>query len=125
MNTGNDARFKNTGPSPTRPSLHVLRRIIICTLIIVIGIAGYRFMVKNKQKAKRRPPERSAQVVRVIPLQPESYTISIEAMGSVVPSREIVLKVPVAGEIISMHKDFIEGGRLQEGETVLQIDPKD
>jgi len=125
MNTGKNEQKKVGGHNRSKPPLYILRRIIICTLIILIGVAGYRYMITNKQKVTRRPPEKSVQVVRVLPLHPESYTITIEAMGSVIPSREIVLKVPVAGEIISMHKDFSEGGLLEAGITILQIDPKD
>jgi len=125
MNTGHGEQKKVYGDNPSRRPSCIPRRIIICTLIILIGVAGYRYMVKNKPTAKRRPPEKSAQVVRVLPLHLESYRIRIEAMGSVIPSREIELKVPVAGEIISTHKDFTEGGLLETGVQILQIDPKD
>jgi RND family efflux transporter MFP subunit len=46
-------------------------------------------------------------------------------MGSVIPSREIVLKTPVAGEIIALNDDFTVGGLLQADSTILRIDPTD
>lgn len=125
MNIGNNQQKNISGDKHNRQPRYLFRRIVICTLIILVGISGYMYMVKSKTKAKRRPPEHSAQMVRVLPLQPEAYTIRIKAMGTVIPSREIVLKVPVAGEIIETHQDFTEGGLLADGVTILQIDRKD
>jgi RND family efflux transporter MFP subunit len=46
-------------------------------------------------------------------------------MGTVVPSREVILKSRVSGEIIEIHPEFTEGGFLKKDMKILQIDPKD
>jgi len=104
---------------------HFLRRIIYCTIIILAGVLIARYLIATKPKITKRPPEITPPLVNVVTLQPRSHTIRIEAMGSVVPSREIVLKTPVAGEILTLNDEFTVGGLLQEGATILQIDPKD
>lgn len=114
-----------SGPPPARRPSYALRRIVICTVIILAGIGVARYMIQNKQKVSRRPPEKIAPLVEVRKLSPESYPVRIEAMGTVIPSREIVLRVPVGGEIINMHDNFAVGGQLKAGEQLLQIDPID
>ena len=64
-------------------------------------------------------------LAKTMDLALDSYRINIPAMGEVVPAREMVLKVPVGGEIIAMNPEFTQGGLLQENSLILQIDPED
>ena len=100
-------------------------RLIICLLLIAVGIGGIRFLIATKPRANRRPPVKMESFVRTADLQPENYTFSIPAMGTVIPARKISLEVPVAGEVIDMHPEFTEGGMLAKGTKILQINPKD
>jgi RND family efflux transporter MFP subunit len=100
-------------------------RLVICLLLIAAGIVGARLLIATKPKVNRRPPERMAPLVRTAVLQPENYTFSIPAMGTVIPSRETGLEVPVSGEVIYVHSEFTEGGMFAQGTKILQVDPKD
>ena len=122
MTTGNQ---ENSGESQVKRPLYIVRRIVIITVIIVIGIVVARQLIKTKPRVSKRPAERTAPLVTVVPLQSQSQTVRITAMGTVIPSREIVLKTPVGGEIISLEENFTPGGILQEGAALLQIDPRD
>lgn len=102
-----------------------LVRIFLSVIIIAAGIAGARYLIHTKPKVKRQPPVRMAPLVRTMPLTLDSYQINIPAMGLVVPAQEVMLKVPVGGEIIRMNSEFIPGGLLQKDEMILQIDPRD
>ena len=115
----------NSGESQVKRPLYILRRIVIIIVIIVIGIVVARQLIKTKPKISKRPAERTASLVSVVPLQSRSQIVLITAMGTVIPSREIVLKTPVGGEIISLDENFTTGGLLKEGATILQIDPRD
>jgi RND family efflux transporter MFP subunit len=79
----------------------------------------------TKPKVNRRPPVKMAPLVKTVPLQLETHKVTVPAMGSVIPAREMVLRVPVAGEIINISPEFTVGGLLQENALILQIDPKD
>ncbi len=46
-------------------------------------------------------------------------------MGTVVPSREIMLKSRVSGEIVFAHPEFVDGGLIRKDEVILEIDPAD
>jgi len=115
----------NPGETQVKRPLYILRRIIIIVVIIVIGCVVARYLIATKPKISKRPAERIAPLVTVVPLHSQSQVIRIKAMGTVIPSREIVLKTPVGGEIISLDENFTAGGLLKEGASILQIDPRD
>jgi RND family efflux transporter MFP subunit len=46
-------------------------------------------------------------------------------MGTVIPAREITIKSRIAGEIINVHPEFIEGGFIKKGTKILEIDSAD
>jgi len=117
---------KEQGKQPVlKPASRNIMRLVICLLLIGAGIVGARFLIATKPKVNRRPPERMAPLVRTAVLQPENYTFSIPAMGTVIPSRETGLEVPVSGEVIYVHSEFTEGGMFAQGTKILQVDPKD
>ena len=103
----------------------VLRRIIISLLILLAGVALFRYLIATKPRIDRRPMDKQPPLVRVMPLETGTYTTKITAMGSVIPAREIVLKSPVGGEILSVNENFTPGGLLKQGKQALQIDPRD
>lgn len=115
----------NPGESQGKRPLYIVRRIVIIIVIIVIGVVAARYLIKTKPRVSKRPAERTASLVTAVPLQSQSQKVRIIAMGTVIPSREIVLKTPVGGEIISLEENFTPGGILQEGAALLQIDPRD
>jgi RND family efflux transporter MFP subunit len=109
------------GPAAPKPIV----RIVLSLVLIAAGIAGARYLIHTKPKANRRPPLKMAPLVKTIPLQLDTLKVKVPAMGSVIPAREMVLKVPVAGEIVDISPEFTVGGVLQENAMILQIDPKD
>ena len=113
------------GPRKQSATGRNILRLVISLLLIAAGIGGARFLVATKPKASLRPPVKMEPLVRTADLQPVDYTVSIPAMGNVIPAREISLEAQVAGEVIYMHPEFTEGGMLQKGAKILQINPKD
>ena len=111
--------------SALKPASRNIMRLMICLVLIAAGIGGARFLIATKPKVNRRPPERMAPLVRTAVLQPENYTFSIPAMGTVIPARETGLEVSVGGEVIYVHPEFTEGGMFAKGTKILQVDPKD
>jgi len=121
MQSKNDTQKQGPGPAPPKP----LVRIVLSIVIIAAGIAGARYLIHTKPKVNRRPPVKMAPLVKIEPLVLDTYQVNIPAMGLVIPAREMVLKVPVSGEIIEISPEFTVGGILQENATILQIDQKD
>lgn len=102
-----------------------LVKAILSVIIIAFGAMAMNYFVASAPKAKRRPPKTTAPLVRVRALQPGPQSVTVRVMGTVIPARETTLEARVAGEIVETHPDFIEGGFLREGETVVRIDDAD
>jgi len=109
------------GPAAPKPIV----RIVLSIVLIAAGIAGARYLIHTKPKANRRPPVKMAPLVKTVPLKLDTLKVKVPAMGSVIPAQEMVLRVPVAGEILKISPEFTVGGLLQENSMILQIDPKD
>lgn len=109
----------------TRSRRRLFLNIGLSLAVIVAGIIGAAYITKTAPKARRRPPAKIAPLVEVARIQPGIHTVAVQAMGTVVPAREIVLESRVSGEIVALHPQFTVGGFLEKGSEVLRIDPLD
>lgn len=119
-----DPASQHLEPSPIRWQKRTIR-ILIAILIVGIGIAGGAYLKKSAPKASKRTPQKRIPMVETRALQHADHQAVISAMGTVSPARRITLRARVAGQILSIHPDFAEGGFLVEGETVIRIDDAD
>ncbi|MGE9291202.1 MAG: efflux RND transporter periplasmic adaptor subunit [Puniceicoccales bacterium] len=101
------------------------RRLLTLLLIVGLTVLASVLIVRTGPKATRRPPAPMQANVKIRPLERTDEQIIISAMGSVIPRRSISLSTQVSGEVVEMGDQFIEGGFLQAGDFVLQIDDRD
>ncbi len=99
--------------------------IVLSLLVIIAGIAGATYISKSAPKARKRPPTRMTPLVEVINVNPGNHSVTVSAMGTVIPAREIILEAQVAGEIVAIHPEFTVGGFLEKDSEVMRIDPQD
>jgi RND family efflux transporter MFP subunit len=97
----------------------------ICLAIIAAGALGAYTLIRTAPKSQKRPPRQLAPLVSIQQVYPDTRQVVIEAMGSVVPERDLTLKSRVAGEIVHFHPEFTEGGTIRKGDLILQIDDED
>jgi RND family efflux transporter MFP subunit len=97
----------------------------LCLVILGAGIAGATYLNKTAPKARKRRPPRMDPLVKVEMIQKTNERVTVQAMGTVIPGLQMVLKSRVPGEVVTTHPEFIEGGILMKGTKVLQIDPSD
>jgi len=122
----NDQR-KNIEDKPKVSSgwVTLIFKVLLPVIIILTGIAAASYLKKTGPKSQRRPPVTLAPVVQVKELFPGNHLAMINAMGTIIPARNVELKSRVSGEIIDIHPEFIEGGFLKVGTKILQIDRVD
>jgi len=95
--------------------------VLLIVLALIIGLV----IVKTTKKPEKKRPQRTAYVVEVVPLKADSQRVALQATGTVTPALEITLRARVAGEIIEVSSEFIDGGTFRKGEQILKIDPAD
>ena len=100
-------------------------KIILPLVIIIIGSVIAWYLYDTAPKAQKKSPDRLIEYVRVMPAHRATEEIILHLMGNVIPSREILLKPRVSGEIIDINPKFMIGGCFNKGDFILQIDPED
>jgi RND family efflux transporter MFP subunit len=100
--------------------------LLIC-LALLLGAGGVTALIfATEPTAERTGATReTAMLVDVTTVTRDTVRPTIEAIGTVRPAQDIVLSPRVSGEIIRRSDAFAPGGYVEEGETLLQIDPSD
>ncbi len=101
------------------------KKIGLPILLLVLAMIIGQIIVKTTKKPEKKQPQRTAYAVEVAPLKADSQTVKLKATGTVTPALEITLRARVAGEIVEVAPEFIDGGTFLQGEQILQIDPAD
>ncbi len=94
-------------------------------VILAISMAGAWYMVTHRPKPQRRKPVASTPVVEVRELMSTSFEVTVPVQGTVVAGKEVDLKARVGGEVVWIHREFIEGGLVKKGQTLVKLDPED
>ena len=97
----------------------------LCLIIVGIGMGLSKYISNTAPKAHKKAPAIHISRVETLELFPGDYQVSINAMGTVVPAREVILKSRVSGQVQSLNPEFIAGGIIGKGERILKIDPRD
>ncbi len=100
--------------------------LLVCLGIVAAGAAATVLIFSTEPTAQRSgATKQTAMLVEVTTVAPDTAQPTIEAMGTVRPSQEVVLRPQVSGKIIRRGGAFTPGGYVEEGETLLQVDPSD
>jgi RND family efflux transporter MFP subunit len=114
----------NTAGAPATGSRRWLAALLPA-LVVLGGIVIAMMLLETAPRAKREPLPSQARLVEVQPVSLGDSVADIEAMGTVVPAREVVLQPQVSGEVLTISDELVPGGRFRKGEELLRIDPAD
>ncbi len=118
-----------TNNTSTKQSSAPLRKMIIRVLlpliVVTLGAYGAYLIFKSGPKAKRRQPVRKAELVHVQTVQRTSPKVNIQAMGTVMPARQVTLNSQVSGRVVALSPEFVIGGHFQADEMMLKTDPRE
>jgi RND family efflux transporter MFP subunit len=102
-----------------------IRQALIPLLVLAAAGVLAVLVLRSAPQAERRPPERRARLVRVIPARLTSEPIALHAMGTVQAARAIELHPRINGWIASVSDAFVPGGRVTEGDVLVELDSAD
>lgn len=108
-----------------RSRWHRALTFVLCLVIVAVGLGLAGYIKKTAPKAQRRSPVRNVPRVETMALYPGDHKVSVNAMGTVAPAREMTLKSRVPGQVQSVHPEFVAGGIVVSGQRLLKIDPQD
>ena len=100
-----------------------MRNLLTAISILFLGF-GLSYMVgtMKPKPEKLAEAERPAIKVSAVIAAPQTQRIDVLAHGLVEASQSIDLIAEVSGRVLSVHKNFLLGGQIAEGEQILSID---
>ena len=117
-----------TGESqPARPKQTWVRVVVYLVLATAVGLIVWR-VYQNKQKAAANSASQAAALlarpvpVQVVPTEQKPMPIYLTGLGTVTPYYSVTVKARVGGELLPVK--FTEGQEVNQGETIMEIDPK-
>jgi len=115
------------GPSASRGRTLGLRATLtICALLALAAGAALWLIFGTVPEVEREAAVRqTAMLVEVTRAEAGDFHPVIEAMGTVMPSREIMLSPRVGGEVVELAAEFVPGGFVRRGDVLLRIDDAD
>lgn len=93
--------------------------------IVVIGGYGTYLMLMSPPRAEKHEAELLVPTIQTAALEPADIPIYVEAFGTVIPARRVVLQPEVGGRVLDQHPNLIPGGLIFSGEEILRIDPSE
>lgn len=95
--------------------------------LVVLGAAAFAAatLIATRPKVEPTPPEERVWTVAAVPATQHSVQPTIRAFGEIVPRREVELHPLVAGPVVEVGDNFVDGGFVQEGELLIAIDTLD
>ncbi len=101
-------------------------RAALIPIAILAGCAVLAVVViETSPVAERKARPLRARLVEVVPAEVSTATTQVVAMGTVVATREVVLKPQVSGRVVEVSPEFVPGGRFEPGQVMLRVDPSD
>ena len=95
----------------------------LVALTVAAGIAG--ILIATKPELAREPVQERTWVVAAQSVTFEDVRPMLHLFGEVIAGREVDLRALVAGPVVEVGANFIEGGNVREGELLVAIDPFD
>lgn len=105
--------------------LRAVWSFIFVLLIIGVAVAVAVILVINRARTSQLDTERPIPTVDTVPLKPGTHTVSLTSEGVVQSRREVMLAAEVAGRVVSISPELVEGGRVKAGDILASIDDAD
>ncbi len=102
------------------------KTLLICIIILLVagGVTAFIFMTEPTAEREGATRE-TAMLVEVTAAERGDFRPTIVTTGTVQPAEDVILSPRVSGMIIRRSPDFVPGGFVPKGQTLLQIDPAD
>lgn len=100
-------------------------QLLLIAVVLLLGLGVSAYLVKTRQKPEPKPSRRLPPLVRVQRVQPTQVQLTVHSQGVVSPRTEVTLAAQVEGRIVAVSPAWVPGGFVQNGEVLVQVDPKD
>lgn len=99
-----------------------LAQLLVMAVVLAIAFAATLYLVRSKPEIEKRPVFPTVYTVDTVVAEKKDHQPTITLYGEVVAGRTVELRSLVSGEITSINPKLRSGGKVETGETLLQID---
>ncbi|MCF6444381.1 efflux RND transporter periplasmic adaptor subunit [Nereida sp. MMG025] len=101
--------------------------LALTTGLLAFGAFQVRDAVQERanQEPFARPARERVFAVNVIAFEPQTLAPQMTVFGQIESRRTLELRPAVSGEVVALHPNFTEGGRVREGDVLIELDPAD
>ncbi len=105
-----------------------MRRLFFTLLLpfalVASGAGVAAALVNSAPTLDSEPARASPPLVETVTLSPQTVPARVEGTGVVKPSRELLVVPEVGGKILGIAPGLVPGGRVQAGELLVRVDPR-
>ncbi|MCA9200775.1 MAG: efflux RND transporter periplasmic adaptor subunit [Planctomycetales bacterium] len=106
--------------------LRVLVNALVCLAILAASAAAIVIINRTEPTAQTiNATRKSAALVETVTVERGTYSPKLVVLGSVRPAQDVLLSPRVRGQVTKLSAEFVPGGMVRAGETLLEIDPSD
>lgn len=100
-------------------------KVILPLIFIAVGVGVAAVMINNPVKPHQQAVPEQVELVEVMTPELSNRTIVIDALGTVIPAKQIMVTPQLSGKITGMSSQLVPGGTFRKGEEIISIDPSD
>jgi RND family efflux transporter MFP subunit len=105
--------------------MKTLLKILLPLVVLAAGAAAAVQLAAQREVPQPEPRIVPVPTVRTLTAEPVDHQVWVSSRGTVVPRTESQLVVEVPGRVIGLSPALVVGGFFEEGEVLLEIDPRD
>ena len=98
-------------------------RIAVPILILAGAFFFFGGMVATKPKVQSKPIAERFWIVQTVMAKKISVAPKLRLYGTIAAGRDVELRPLVAGRVVTVGKNFAEGGLVRKGDLLVEIDP--
>lgn len=102
--------------------LRALAQAVLAAAVLAAGYFAYQALLASKEPVAQRPAREQVWAVRTVPVAFSTQVPTLRLYGEAVAGRQVDLRVLVPGKVTAIGENFREGGVVEEGELLLEID---
>ena len=101
------------------------RKVLLPLLVVLAGFAVAIVLVTLAPETEAFVPERAIPTVRTETVESGDFRAVVFASGITSPAREVTVLPELAGRVVWVSESLVPGGRVQAGDVLARIDPRD
>jgi membrane fusion protein, multidrug efflux system len=98
---------------------------IVPLVVLAIGGLAFALLLSTKPELAQQPVVEKVWAVRAAPAREITIQPTLRFYGEVIAGREVELRPLVGGRVVAVGPHFQDGGRVEAGESLIQIEAFD